>query len=259
MTVRTLAEPAPRHHRPRHADGGVIGTMNRANHGIVASKHHRYMSEDSCDDTTPHNGTVTLIEKCSGAVGFEAVAMEHRWVVHISGGSVGRGDLTPDREAVGHLGSPFGRAEQMPSRPKVCGDAAEGGQEPLRMPRRFEAFHRPFALPGGLMRVLGAVVQILRPPVLHRRHELAVSDLVAGQLVGDQHARHVPQALEQLDGRIAWPPPRFGVTGRECRARCRAGRPRATGTAVLPLIPTNTSSRCHLSPGRGRRRRSWLA
>jgi hypothetical protein len=26
-----------------------------------------------------------------------------------------------------------------------------------------------------------------------------------------------------------------------------------------PLIPTNTSSRCHLSPGRGRRRRSWLA
>ncbi|MGA9356820.1 MAG: hypothetical protein WBW75_02000, partial [Mycobacterium sp.] len=53
-----------------------------------------------------HFGTVTLIEKCSGAVGFEAVATEHRWVVHISGGSVGRGDLTPDREAVGHLGSP---------------------------------------------------------------------------------------------------------------------------------------------------------
>ena len=143
-------------------------------------------------------GTVTLIEKCSGAVGFEAVATEHRWVVHISGGSVGRGDLTPDRQAVGHLGSPFGRAEQMPSRPEVCGDAAEGGQEPLRMPRRFEAFHRPFALSGGLMRVLGAVVQIPRPPVLHRRHELAVGDLVAAQLVGDQHARHVPQALEQL-------------------------------------------------------------
>ena len=148
------------------------------------------------DDTA--YGTVTLIEKCSGAVGFEAVATEHRWVVHISGGNVGRGDLTPDREAVCHLGSPFGRAEQMPSRPEVCGDAAEGGQEPLRMPRRFEAFHRPFALSGGLMRVLGAVVQIPRPPVLHRRHELAVGDLVAAQLVGDQHARHVPQALEQL-------------------------------------------------------------
>ena len=101
-------------------------------------------------------GTGTLIEKCSGAVGFEAVATEHRWVVHISGGSLGRGDLTPDREAVGQLGSPFGRAEQMPSRPEVRGDAAEGGQEPLRMPRRFEAFHRQFALSGRLMRVLGA-------------------------------------------------------------------------------------------------------
>ena len=49
------------------------------------------------------------------------------------------------------------------------------------MPQRFEAFHRPFALSGGLMRVLGAVVQIPRPPVLHRRHELAVGDLVAAQ------------------------------------------------------------------------------
>src|SRR5271163_2942746 len=27
----------------------------------------------------------------------------------------------------------------------------------------------------------------------------------------------------------------------------------------MPLIFTNTSSRCHLSPGRGRRQRSWLA
>ena len=107
-------------------------------------------------------GTVTLIEKCSGAVGFEAFATEHRWVIHISGGSVGRSDLTPDREAVGHRGSPFDRAKQMPSRPEVCADPAEGGQEPLRMPRRFEACHRPFALSGGLMRVLGADVQIPR-------------------------------------------------------------------------------------------------
>ena len=80
------------------------------------------------------DGTVTLIEKCSGAVGFEAVATEHRWVVHISGGSVGRGDLTPDREAVGHLGSPFGRPEQMPSvnhrRSKYLNNRAENSQSP---------------------------------------------------------------------------------------------------------------------------------
>src|SRR6201997_1978020 len=178
--------------------------LARTGFPVENSGEPRSETEDSAPDATgpggprstegccPSDGTVMLIEKCSGAVGFEAVATEHRWVVHISGGSVGRGDLTPDREAVGHLGSPFGRAEQMPSRPEVCGDAAEGGQEPLRIPRRFEAFHRPFALSGGLMRVLGAVVQIPRPPVLHRRHERAVGDLVAAQLVGDQYARHVP-------------------------------------------------------------------
>ena len=32
----------------------------------------------------------------------------------------------------------------------------------------------------------------------HRRQKLAVSDLIAGQLVGDNHPRHVSQALEQL-------------------------------------------------------------
>jgi hypothetical protein len=32
----------------------------------------------------------------------------------------------------------------------------------------------------------------------HRRHQLAVSDLIAGQLVGDDDPRHVSQALEQF-------------------------------------------------------------
>ena len=32
----------------------------------------------------------------------------------------------------------------------------------------------------------------------HRRQKLAVSDPVAGQLVGDNHPRHIPQALEQF-------------------------------------------------------------
>jgi hypothetical protein len=50
----------------------------------------------------------------------------------------------------------------MPSGPKMCGDATEGGQEPLGMPDRFIAFHRPFTLSGALMRVLGSIIQILR-------------------------------------------------------------------------------------------------
>ena len=111
---------------------------------------------------------------------------------------VAPGDLVPDGEAVGHLVAVVGRRQQVPTGPEVRRDAAERGQEPLRVPGRGEAFHRPLALPGRLMRVLGPVVQILRPPVLHRRHHLAVRHLVAGELVGDEHPRHVPQALEQF-------------------------------------------------------------
>jgi hypothetical protein len=81
--------------------------------------------------------------------------------------------------------------------PKVRRDAAERGQEPLRVPDRREAFHRPLALPGRLVRVLGAVVQLRRPAMPHRRHELVVRQLVAGELVGDDHPGHVPQAFEQ--------------------------------------------------------------
>jgi hypothetical protein len=47
----------------------------------------------------PIVGTVTLIEKCSGAVGFEAVATDQRRVVDISGGSVELGNLTPTASA----------------------------------------------------------------------------------------------------------------------------------------------------------------
>ena len=41
--------------------------------------------------------------------------MDQLWGVGISGGSVERGNLTPDREALIYFGSPLGRAEPMPS------------------------------------------------------------------------------------------------------------------------------------------------
>ena len=69
-------------------------------------------------------GTVMLIEMCSGAVGFGAIA-DQCWVVGISGGSVERSNLMPDREAFSHLGSPLSRAEPMPSWSKVCRYIAE--------------------------------------------------------------------------------------------------------------------------------------
>ena len=63
-------------------------------------------------------GTVTLVEKWSGTVGFGAAAMKHRSVVHLSGDD-GRGDFPPDREAVNHLGTPFGCGQSVPARPKM--------------------------------------------------------------------------------------------------------------------------------------------
>ena len=57
---------------------------------------------------------------------------------------------------------------------------------------------RMFSLSGRLMRVLGSIVQILRPAMLDRGQHLAVRHLVAGELVGDNHPRHVPQSLEWL-------------------------------------------------------------
>ena len=57
----------------------------------------------------------------------------------------------------------------MPTGPKVRPDASERGQEPLRVPDRRDAFPRPLAVPGRLVRVLGAGVQLLLPAMLHRR------------------------------------------------------------------------------------------
>ena len=79
-------------------------------------------------------GTVTLIGMCSGAVGFGAAAMDQLWGVDISGGSVERGNLTPDREAIGHHLSVVGRRQQVPTDPEMWRNAAERRQEPLGMP-----------------------------------------------------------------------------------------------------------------------------
>ena len=64
------------------------------------------------------HGTVTLVENWSGTVGFGAAAMKHRSVVYLSDID-GRGDFPPDREAVSHLGTPFGCGQSVPARPKM--------------------------------------------------------------------------------------------------------------------------------------------
>ena len=79
-------------------------------------------------------GTVTLIGMSSRAVSFGSAAMDQLWGVDISGGSVERGNLTPDREAIGHHLSVVGRRQQVPTDPEMWRNAAERRQEPLGMP-----------------------------------------------------------------------------------------------------------------------------
>src|SRR5271170_2630279 len=83
-------------------------------------------------------------------------------------------DFVPDREPVGDLGPPLGRAHQMPTVPKVASNMAKRKQKPLRLPRRSETLHHLFADPGRLMRVLSPIIQVLRLPMLHRGQKLAM-------------------------------------------------------------------------------------
>ena len=104
--------------------------------------------------------------------------MDQRWGVGISGGSVERGNLTPDREALIYFGSPLGRAEQMPSWSKVRGDGAKGRQEPLGMPHLFKAFHRPVegrhAIRDMFRWEFGSAEMTCIPEVIHEAGDVAI-------------------------------------------------------------------------------------
>ena len=94
--------------------------------------------------------------------------------------------------------------------------------------------------------------------MLDIRKQAALSDTVAPQLVSHDHPRHVLQACKQSSeealGGIGVSP--FLNKDIEHNAVLIDGTPKIVLHA-LDLM--NTSSMCHLSPGRGRRRRRRLA
>ena len=78
------------------------------------------------------------------------------------------------------------------------------------------------------MGVLGPV-EVLPAAMGHRRHKRAGSDLIAGQLVGDNHPRHVSQTLEQLtENRLA-----ATALRRDCTKTSTACGATLRGPAVL--------------------------
>jgi len=80
----------------------------------------------------------------------------------------------------------------------VVVDASVGRQKALRIARRLEPLDLPLSSPGGLVRYLGAVVEIAALPVLDTGQDLALGRAIAAELVGHDHARNILQALEQL-------------------------------------------------------------
>ncbi len=66
------------------------------------------------------------------------------------------------------------------------------------MANRREAAHRAFPLPRRLVGVFGTVVEAFVLTMLNTRHDLLVCCCVATKLIGNEHARDVLAALQQL-------------------------------------------------------------
>ena len=86
----------------------------------------------------------------------------------------------------------------MTTRTEVLRDGTIGGEEPLGVTRGLEPLHAPLPLAGRLVRVLGAIIEIAVLAMFHPGENLALGGSVALEFVGDDHARHVGQALEEL-------------------------------------------------------------
>ena len=70
-------------------------------------------------------------------------------------------------------------------------DGAVGGQEPLRLARRFEPPHLALLLAGALVGQLGTVVQAFVLAMLDTGHDRFLGGGVALELIGDEHPRDV--------------------------------------------------------------------
>jgi hypothetical protein len=103
------------------------------------------------------------------------------------------------------------------------------------------------------MRVLSTIVEAAALAMLDIRQQLPLRHAIASQFIRDDHARYILQALEQT---LEEPLGGFPVASLlnqdiEDDTILIHGTPQVMLDA---LDPDETSSRCHLSPGRGRRR-----
>jgi hypothetical protein len=86
----------------------------------------------------------------------------------------------------------------MPTRSKVLGNGTIGGEEALRVPGGLKPLQAPLALAGRLVGVLRAVIEVAVLAMFHPRENLPLRRPVAFELVGDEHAGHVCEPLEEF-------------------------------------------------------------
>jgi hypothetical protein len=126
--------------------------------GILRGRRKRCVDSTVFDDAVAtQDGTVNLGGwVCGGACQCPVVIHS----VVVSGGGQAD-DLIPGGESGGHFAAVGIGAKTVAAGSEVRGDAAERREEPLRVPGRGELLHRSFPCSGGLVGVLGPVVQIL--------------------------------------------------------------------------------------------------
>ncbi len=71
-------------------------------------------------------------------------------------------------------------------------------EEALRVTCRLESPHGPLALARRLVGVLSPVIEVPVLPMFYTGQDLSFGGCVALQLIGNHHARHIRQALQQL-------------------------------------------------------------
>jgi hypothetical protein len=90
------------------------------------------------------------------------------------------------------------RRQAMPSWAEMLRNGTIGGEELLGLSCRLEPLHAPLPLAGGLVRILGAVVQIAVLAMVYTGYNLAPGGTVALELVRDDHPGNILAAPEQL-------------------------------------------------------------
>jgi hypothetical protein len=86
----------------------------------------------------------------------------------------------------------------MPTWTEMVGDGPRSREKTLGLARGFAPWPARLPLPGGWVRVLGALSERPMVAMFHSREQLALGCSIALEFIGDDTPRHVRQACEQL-------------------------------------------------------------